>query len=1537
LSDGSHVPQPTGEEIPSDVLDAAMRVLADTGSAADATLPPGSRLGRFEVLRFLARGGFGAVYEARDTELGRHVAVKLLRAPAAPNRRAPYLDAFRREAATIAQLGHPNLVTLYDYGAFDGHPYLILELLRGRTLAARIVEAPIGVREALDILADVARGLAHAHTHGVVHRDVKPSNVFLCDTGQAKLLDFGLALASDEVLEPTAEPQKPFARAGTRGYMSPEQERGAAQDARSDLFSAGVVLCEMLGCSRADFSSSPRVPDVLRALLERLVAPDPHARFVSADELGAAIASARRALWDTEVQVEQPYRYLEHFVEEDAPWFFGRRAEVTLAVELLYARAIVAVAGASGAGKSSLVRAGVVPRWRARASCVAVMRPGAEPFDRLRACLARAGLISTNIDMASWAARPGALGEALRAHAAETGSGVLVVVDQAEELLTRVADDATRHAFARALAAAADDDEGPVRLLLTVRDDFLGRIAALPGFERPLGAATLFLSAPNDYALAEALLSPAQRVGFDFEAGLCDRIVETLAAQTSPLPLLQLTASRLWERRDLRTQRLTVAALDAQGGVSGVIAAHAEDVFRRLSPADAEHARAILSALVSADGTRRAAPKAALVGASGSPGDAARVLEALVEGRLLTSTRDEGSESVELVHESLVTRWDRLREWLDANRDLRRLVERVEQAALLWEERGHARDLLWRGGMLQDAARVTETPHASLSARGRSFLQGCIERSRRAARRRRFTLWTGVVMLAGTIAALTLGYVASRAAERDARRNGIVSAAAAARDPLAGALLLRELDDPPPRGAAALAFRIAQQALPRAVLRGHKALVNTAAYHPRGHLLASGGSDGWLHLWRADDARKIDSRRVGNHVMKVAFSADGTRLAAASRDRSVYLYEIEPSGRLHDGPVLRGHTGFVFDVAWSHDGRVVVSSGSDSTARIWRADGSGPAHVVRHERPVWSIALSPDGSLVSSGSEDHSVRLTRTKDGSSLWTSRAHRGAVRAVRFSADGRSIVSGSDDGTAIVHDVLSRRSPIVLRGHTQRLLDVAFSPDGHQVATASADRTARVFSATGEGSARVLRGHADQLTSVSFDARGRRILTASDDGTARIWDARADLSPRVLCCHRQGVAGASWRPDGQAAVTFSEDQTLRLWPIAAARDIVRAPSRGIAMFSSFSPDGRLFAETTVEGEVRVFRVGSGEPPRVLRGHEGRGHFVSFDRSGRWLVSASYDRTARVWDLEGRRPPVVLRGHEGPVIIAEPSPDGTLVATGGHDRRVRVFRRDGSGTPRLFRQEAHVESVSFSPDGRFLAAGSTEGGLVFVYDLRAPDGAPVRLRAHEVSAHVELTRDGRRLITAGGDGVIKTWKMNEWSAPERTLQAHAARILRVAVSADSRVVATASDDKTAALSFLEGDRAPIVLRGHRGPVAGIALSEDATRVVTAASDGTVRRWDTATGEETLRVELGGLLDWLSLSPDGSWTGVRSDWGVRHLVRLREWRDLREALGAATRACLSDDERIELLGESSDTARAAAKRCEDRASGGRADPPFDK
>jgi WD40 repeat protein len=293
--------------------------------------------------------------------------------------------------------------------------------------------------------------------------------------------------------------------------------------------------------------------------------------------------------------------------------------------------------------------------------------------------------------------------------------------------------------------------------------------------------------------------------------------------------------------------------------------------------------------------------------------------------------------------------------------------------------------------------------------------------------------------------------------------------------------------------------------------------------------------------------------------------------------------------------------------------------------------------------------------------------------------------------------------------------------------------------------------------------------------------------------------------------------------------------------------------------------------------------------------------------------------------------------VIVAEPSPDGTVVATGGHDRSVRVFRRDGNGTPRLFRQEAHVESVSFSPDGRFLAAGSTEGGLVFVYDLRAPDGAPVRLRAHEVSALVEFTRDGRRLITAGGSGVIKTWKMNEWSTPERILRAHAARILRVAVSADSRVVATASDDKTAALSFLEGDRAPIVLRGHRGPVAAIALSEDATRVVTAASDGTVRRWDTATGEETLRVELGGLLDWLSLAPDGSWTGVRSDWGVRHLVRLREWRDLREALGAATRACLSDDERIELLGESSDTARAAAKRCEERASGAGAGPPLDK
>jgi serine/threonine protein kinase len=244
---------------------------------------PGTRVGRFEVLRKIGAGGFGNVYEARDAVLGRVVALKFLR----PERRGD-VDALLSGAETLARLHHPSFVTVFDVGAFDGLPYVVLERLYGETLHGRMSHGPLPAAEALRLATEVTRALAHAHAHGIVHRDVKPANVFLCDDGRVKVLDFGLSHLVG------ASP----GLGGTRGYMAPELLRGERVGPRADVFALGVLFHAPLSnglpypteASLLDASPPPRlvapgVPRHVVAAVARALSKDPLARPPAAADL----------------------------------------------------------------------------------------------------------------------------------------------------------------------------------------------------------------------------------------------------------------------------------------------------------------------------------------------------------------------------------------------------------------------------------------------------------------------------------------------------------------------------------------------------------------------------------------------------------------------------------------------------------------------------------------------------------------------------------------------------------------------------------------------------------------------------------------------------------------------------------------------------------------------------------------------------------------------------------------------------------------------------------------------------------------------------------------------------------------------------------------------------------------------------------------------------------------------------------------------------------------------------------------------------
>jgi serine/threonine protein kinase len=272
----------------ADSLDTLLRALATPPAALVDPSVPGKLLGRYRLQQRLGHGGFGVVYEAEDEVLERTVAIKVMRPAPADSQRAL---RFKREALLLARLHHRNVVTLYDYGVVDGVPYLVLERLRGETLEQRRSEGQLGARAALAIAVDVARGLAHAHQAGIVHADVKPSNVFLCDDGTVKLLDFGLgrwhASATDELVG-----------GGTPAYMSPEQWRREPPTPASDVFATGALLYQLLtgrlpfrddDKGKAPPLSALAGPRGLVELMARALCDDQRARFCDCAELLAAL------------------------------------------------------------------------------------------------------------------------------------------------------------------------------------------------------------------------------------------------------------------------------------------------------------------------------------------------------------------------------------------------------------------------------------------------------------------------------------------------------------------------------------------------------------------------------------------------------------------------------------------------------------------------------------------------------------------------------------------------------------------------------------------------------------------------------------------------------------------------------------------------------------------------------------------------------------------------------------------------------------------------------------------------------------------------------------------------------------------------------------------------------------------------------------------------------------------------------------------------------------------------------------------------
>ncbi len=729
---------------------------------------PPAEFDDFVVLRRLGQGATGQVYLAEDLVLARPVAIKFIGADPDPAARQRFL----MEARAAARIQHPNVVSIYRVGELGDQPYIVSELVRGTALsdAAR----PMAWGKALAIAVDLARGLAAAHRRGVVHCDIKPGNVMVTEDGAAKLVDFGLARVLRDGTDDAAR-----GLGGTPDYMAPEIWRGEPPTRRSDVYSVGAVLFELID-GESPFAGVP-VGELGRAvgerdapaldteprvaaLVARCLARDPDQRFAGGEELREAVERLTAAGGALPLGDENPYRGLRPFEPSHRGVFFGRGLEVGAIVERLRTESVVVVAGDSGVGKSSLCRAGVVPAvvdgalgggraWRA-----VTMVPGRRPLAALAAALGDPELAGRVL------AEPELLGRELHHRAGR--DGLVLFVDQLEELVA-IGDAAEVAAFDAALARVSEGVAG-VRLIATVRADFLPRLIALPRFGQELARVLYFVRPLPPERIRDVITGPAAATGmtFESEAMIGELVAATAQAGSGGLPLLSFALAELWEARDRERGLIAQAALDTMGGVAGALARHGDAVIAGMPPADRAHARRVLLRLVTSVGTRVARSEAELSVSADTQG----AVTALVAGRLVVVHDGETGPSYELAHEVLVRGWGTLRDWLDADTDDRVRRERLAQACAEWRRLGRRNDATWRGPRLAEALALDP---ADLTPAERAFIAA----SQRGTRVR---IWRRRGMIAAMIGVAGLVWGAQRyhAAHRLADAIGVHLAAA---------------------------------------------------------------------------------------------------------------------------------------------------------------------------------------------------------------------------------------------------------------------------------------------------------------------------------------------------------------------------------------------------------------------------------------------------------------------------------------------------------------------------------------------------------------------------------------------------------------------------------------------------------------------------------------------------------------------------------------------------------------------------------------
>ncbi len=1365
----------------------------------------GEPLRGYRLLEKLGDGPDGAVFRAIQPHVGRDVAVKVFREAVAAD--PSFVRRFELDAQAAAALEHPHVVPTYDAWRELGRAYVVSRYLRGGSLRAlQAREEPMTSERAVRIVEQVASALAFAHRQGVTHGNVGGSNVLFDADGNAYLGDFAVRSAT-------------------------------VVDMQDDVRRLARLIRELLGA---------RMPD---RMLELVAAAELGSGGADASRLadGARAMLGPSAVADeVRADVRNPYKGLRAFTESDAGDFFGRDA----LVDRLIARLVephpgarfLAVVGPSGGGKSSVVRAGLVPAIRRGAlgegdRFVADMLPGTHPIEELEAALLRVAVRAASRVRDTLEAGSRGLLEAVDLVAPD-GAEVVLVIDQFEELFTLTSNERERALFLDSLRVACVDPESRVQVIATMRADFFDRPLVYPRFGELLAARTEAVPPLTPDELEQAIRRPAERAGVHPDPGLEAAMIADVADQPGALPLVQYALTELFERR--AGDRLTLDAYREIGGVAGALSARAERCYRDADPGVQRVTRQVLLRLVAlgegSRDTRRRVARSELDALDVDPAHIDEVLDTLGRHRLLTFDREPSTRepTVEVAHEALLGAWARLRAWIDEARDDLRHDERLARAASEWQGSGRDPSFLLRGARLEQVESWSATADLAIGRPQREFVGASIERRAvdraveverreqeiRTERRARGRLRALVAVFA--VAALVAGGLTIVATDQSQRAASVARIARA-------------------RALAAAAISTLEQDPERSVTLAVAAVRETRSV------------DGSV-IPEAEEAlhRAIVTSRVVTTVPgvggEVAWSPSGSFAAVGGDGQGTIVIGDAMTGEIEHR--LETHDGMVTGLAFSTDGARLASTGADGALRLWDADSLTLIATVGGSGTAMGPDFSADGSVVAAGWEERGT--IRTIDaGSGRVNGSMRSNGASAITLSPDGRTVAFARGPSLAVV-DVttgLPRFAPIPVPFGAGTL---AWSPDGRYIASGGIPG-AMIWSARTGDLLDELPGH-PSVSALAWGPDSATLLSGSDEVPGvTVWSIRDGVADERLTLSStetdRGVGGVAVSPDGTHVMAGAADHgAVKVWDLSDAGAAEWANIPTVKEFGdvAFQPDGDLVA-ADAQGDIRVHDLESGETSPPI-GPPVKEHWFALSPDGTTIAIAysheavRFRRQTRVWDTDtGQRLPTspVVQHAEGVAWSAE----STVLAVASPDRRATlVVDRSGAVVAELpDRTSEGITGTSFSPDGRLLATiggGQGDGSLIAIWDWRREE----LLRTMRTEPAEGLTFDptGSYVVTMFGAPVV--WDVRSGTRVG-ALEISPGRVGTVAVSPDGRRIAAPVSNGVGLFDSGSGHRIVTLPSPDLRHPYRLAFSADGSMLATQAPStlggpGVVRVW---------------------------------------------------------------------------------------------------